>query len=153
MASCSVRTLMLPEGSPPHFHDQEKHWWPRSRPWRCHKRTSIEMHDSQVLRPLPAAWRRVNVGHVSLDQSKGHECDRALPHSAPRAATPPRQARDEFAALHWITSSAVARSVSGMVKPRALLPLAIRGARAVEVHRSATCGPRRTTANVASARA
>jgi hypothetical protein len=44
-ASVSVRTLMLPDGSPPRVHEHEKSTPGRSCPSRCHRRTSIEMQD------------------------------------------------------------------------------------------------------------
>jgi len=51
-ASVSERTLMLPEGFPPQVHDHEKCCPACSRPSRFQRRTSIEMQDSQVTRPL-----------------------------------------------------------------------------------------------------
>jgi hypothetical protein len=49
---------MLPAGSPPRVHDHENSWPEFSRPSRCHRRTSIQAQDSQVIRP-PRAGRAI----------------------------------------------------------------------------------------------
>jgi hypothetical protein len=39
---------------------------------------------ANIFRDHGAAWRRANVGHVSLDQMKVMFCHRALPHGGAR---------------------------------------------------------------------
>jgi hypothetical protein len=58
--SRSVQTVMLPAGSPPRVHDQEKYRPGRRRPSRCQRRMSIETQDSQVVRP-PWAGRAISL--------------------------------------------------------------------------------------------
>jgi hypothetical protein len=50
-ASTSLRTLIVPDGSPPLPNDHEN-WWPAcSRPSRCQRRTSIDLYNSHMSRP------------------------------------------------------------------------------------------------------
>src|SRR5262245_41845733 len=62
-ACASVRTWMAPYGTPPRVHEYGKHCPGASRPSRCKRRTSIEVQDSQVVRPPSTVCDFLHLGN------------------------------------------------------------------------------------------
>ena len=58
-ASAHVRTLMVPDGSPPPVHDRVNCRPASSRPSRCQRRTSIDLVASHIYRARGGAHNRV----------------------------------------------------------------------------------------------
>src|SRR5215471_6602541 len=65
---------MLPYGSPSAVHDHEKHAPTRSRPCRCHKRTSNDLHSSHTVRP-PKPERDIRLTSSELSCESGSDCE------------------------------------------------------------------------------